>query len=289
MTKKEKFLKKIAKEFPKISWSRAKHITRGWDHDVIILDDSLVFRFPKSREYRNALQYEISFLKYLKRKTSIEIPQYNHIFKDLSGAGYIAVQGKELTKNRFRSLSISNKKHIRVQISSFLSRLHSVSIKIAGKHHTQKENQEHEYRKLISRTKKYAFSKLKAQEKSVIEKYFADLREAVSRPQGKVIAHNDLGAEHIFFDKKSKKVGVIDFSDRALMDPAIDFTGLLEYGPKFVKQVMEKYSGPKDPKLFQRAKLYFKRSALFVMNDSFTGAPCTFQEGYQMFKTRFHT
>ena len=95
--KAEFFLKKIKREFPDLGWSTYTHLTHGWDHDVIILDNKIVFRFPKSKEYAALLKDEIQLLPYLKRKVNAGIPEYKFIFKDKSAAGYPILAGRELS------------------------------------------------------------------------------------------------------------------------------------------------------------------------------------------------
>jgi aminoglycoside 2''-phosphotransferase len=44
-------LKKISDEFPHIAWSSYRYVDEGWDHEVIILDEKIVFRFPTDQQY----------------------------------------------------------------------------------------------------------------------------------------------------------------------------------------------------------------------------------------------
>jgi len=89
------------------------------------------------------------------------------------------------------------------------------------------------------------------------------------------------------WDRKKRKVSVIDFSDCILGDPAVDFAGLHEYGLDFVKRVLSLYGCEKDEHMLHRSLLYFKRIPLFLMNDALQGWHCTFEEGYKMFKKHF--
>jgi len=102
-----------------------------------------------------------------------------------------------------------------------------------------------------------------------------------------VLVHSDLRWEHILWDSRSKQINIIDSSDRTLGDGAIDFVGLLEYGAEFTEKVFALYSGKKDDQMLRRAQLYFKRIPLWIITDSMHGSPCTFEQGYTMFKERF--
>ncbi len=59
------YLKKIKRYFPEIKFKNSKLIEKGWDHDVIVLDNKYIFRFPKKEKYQERLKSEMKFLKYL--------------------------------------------------------------------------------------------------------------------------------------------------------------------------------------------------------------------------------
>ncbi|MET7422995.1 phosphotransferase [Dactylosporangium sp. NPDC005555] len=68
------------------------------------------------------------------------------------------------------------------------------------------------------------------------------LRQTVPAPvDAVVLAHADLGAEHIL-EHDGEVTGVIDWSDAAVTDPALDFARLLrDFGPDFLAQVRDAY------------------------------------------------
>ena len=48
---KRRYLGLIGDDFPAIKYTNVRFIRRGWDNDVLILDERLVFRFPKRASY----------------------------------------------------------------------------------------------------------------------------------------------------------------------------------------------------------------------------------------------
>jgi aminoglycoside phosphotransferase (APT) family kinase protein len=59
----------------------------------------------------------------------------------------------------------------------------------------------------------------------------------------RVVAHADLGAEHIL-ERDGAVTGVIDWSDAAVTDPALDFARVLrDFGPAFLAQALDAYGG----------------------------------------------
>jgi hypothetical protein len=59
--------------------------------------------------------------------------------------------------------------------------------------------------------------------------------------------------EHLLWDGRERRLGVIDFSDMNLSDVAFDFAELYEYGDDFVKGVYRRYSGQRDHLFLERA------------------------------------
>jgi aminoglycoside phosphotransferase (APT) family kinase protein len=59
----------------------------------------------------------------------------------------------------------------------------------------------------------------------------------------RVLAHADLGAEHIL-EHDGVLTGVIDWTDAAITDPAVDFGRLYrDFGPRFLGDVISSYGG----------------------------------------------
>ena len=52
-------------------------------------------------------------------------------------------------------------------------------------------------------------------------------------------------------------------------------------------RVYELYKGKKDDQLLHRSQLYFKAIPLIEMKGALRGYPCTFKEGYEMFRKMY--
>ena len=285
--KAESFLQKIKNNFPQISWEKYRILTHGFDHVVIILDEKIIFRFPKAKEYKSEFENETQLLNYLKKKVKVGIPEYTYISKNKSLAGYKILSGRELTATRFRKLSVLEKEKLAKQIADFLTSLHTTTKSIITKYNIHTENPRKEHSKFVRDTKKLVFPRLNKKEVQIIENYFSELKNALDHTFSNALLHNDLTSAHILWDNKKNQVNIIDFSDRAFGDPASDFAGLWEYGSKFVKNVYRLYQGKKDNTLLYRSQLYFKRIPLSDMKNSLQGYPREFKQGYNLFKKVF--
>ncbi len=283
----EFFLDQIRQEFPHLKWNKYVDTTNGWDHHVFILDDKIVFRIPKDKEYADKLNDEIQLLSYLAKKVRVNIPVYKYVSKKKSLAGYPIVAGRVLKPPTFKRLPVSEKKVIAKQIANFLSTLHATPKSIIKKYGVKHIDQEREYKKLARETKKFLSPRLRKDEIEQINEYFEQIKATLRHKYSNVLTHNDFSFEHILWDSSKKQIGVIDFSDRALADPASDFFSLCEYGQKFLEQVYSLYTGKKDKYFLGRSQLYFKKIPLSMMKHGLTGKNCTFKEGYELFKKRF--
>jgi aminoglycoside 2''-phosphotransferase len=288
MTVKAEFLlQNIANNFPQLKWKEYRVLTHGWDHIVVVLDGKIIFRFPKDKRYKGRVQNEIELLKYLKKRLDVGIPEYIYVPRNRSFGGYGMLSGRELTCQRFRRLSPSQKDAVARQLAGFISTLHATPKSVITRYSVRTEDLAELYEHLIRRSRELLFPRFRKEDIQRTEEYFRELKGALSRHYSNVFVHNDLGPEHILWQHKSREINIIDFSDCALGDPAIDFSGLLEYGPEFAERVFKLYAGEKDRHMLKRAQLYCKRMSLLIMEDSMQGLPCTFEQGYAMFRERF--
>jgi aminoglycoside phosphotransferase (APT) family kinase protein len=77
----------------------------------------------------------------------------------------------------------------------------------------------------------------------------------------RVLAHADLGAEHIL-EQDGLPTGVIDWSDAAYTDPALDFARLYrDFGPQFLTAALDAYGGMDDPDEAMARITFFARCA----------------------------
>ena len=77
------------------------------------------------------------------------------------------------------------------------------------------------------------------------------------------VAHADLGAEHLLAVGEDL-TGIIDWSDAAVADPALDLARLYrDFGPEFLRSVVDAYGGLEDAdRTLQRVQYYARCAAL---------------------------
>lgn len=282
----EELLRRIKTNFPELTWKNYKYIDEGWDHQVIILDDKLVFRFPDDAEFKALLKSEISVLKRLEPQVHIRIPHYTYVAPDYSFARYPIVTGQQLTKPYFDSLSPADQTNIAQQLAGFLTTMHRLkranfpSIVVTDMPAWQQEIKE--------LTARHLTSVLHREDFDLVQQTIQTVDEILKIPQPTVPIHGDVYSRHLFWDATGKSIGLIDFSDMNIGDPAFDFAELYEYGDEFVTTMYHAYNGPKNDTFLQRAKTFCKWMGVFMMTDHFLYHKTSFAVARQTFDRTKH-
>jgi aminoglycoside phosphotransferase (APT) family kinase protein len=286
--KKDALVRKLKDEFPDLRWKSAKHNVEGWDHHVLILDNKIVFRFPRMKEYLDILKKEVPLLRYLKSKIKLQIPDYKFVSRKKDFAGYNLIEGIQLTKKEFDKLPGLTKQTIAKQLSEFLTSLHRTPLNIAKSYGLKPTPLRKEYLQLKKDMEKLVYPRVSRKDKALIMDVVEQLRNL--KFLNWVVIHNDLYPAHILMAPNKKSLtGIIDFGDICIDDPALDFCELWIYGRKFVLDVYKYYRGPKDEKFIERSILYNKRVPLCVMNATpQTEGRTAFTKGYQIFKEIYY-
>ncbi len=274
-------LKRIKGSFPDIGWGSYVYIDEGWDHEVIILDNKLVFRFPNDAQY--SLKNETEVLKNLKSLVPLAIPDYSFIAPDFSFVGYKLIAGQVLSKEFFDSLSVDSRTEIAKQLAGFLSALHKIPLDSPYLSLVEKASMRQFQNEVRQQTTEYLKPVLGSQDLSLVMEIIEKIDLLLAKPLPSVFLHGDVYSRHLLWDTDTNKLGIIDFSDMYIGDPAYDFAELHEYGQQFVYEVYKYYSGPKDETFLDRAWAYQRWVGVFMMTDHFVYGKTPFEEARQTF------
>lgn len=254
------FLDEIKKEFPNLKWTKVEEVKRGMDHHVFLLDNKIIFRFPKEEWYGKAFKNEIALMKLLDTKLTTNVPVYKYISKNQRFGGYELVPGKDLERNKLTLQK--NLISIAKGTAQFLNELHAIKLSELKKLKLGNRVVLKEYKRFHRDVEKYLFHKLDPKQKMIVQDFFDRLKKVLKQRTPKVLVHGDLSFDHILLKPDLKSVvGIIDFSDRSLSDTARDFT-FFWHDKKFVNEVFKHYKF-KDDTLLERSKIYFQGSALW--------------------------
>ncbi len=100
----EELTRKIHNEFSKISFSHARLVAEGLANVVVILDEKIVFRFPRTEKHLQLFSQEVQLLEKLHNKLPLPIPYYKYMSADKDFGGYQMIQGSDLTPELLEAL-----------------------------------------------------------------------------------------------------------------------------------------------------------------------------------------
>lgn len=275
--------------YPTLTWARATRTEEGWDHVVVLChgcsgDDALghtdlVFRFPTDEQAHTQLPTEIAVLDHLASRVEASIPRYTHVPDGVPFAGYPMVRGRRLTPDLLHSLPFTEQTTVAAQLGGLLSALHiqdtSVPPMDLVPHSYQPENLDF-VRGIVENNMPDV---LTADEMRTAREICDEVAALQSTLLPRAFLHYDIYARHLYWDRGSDgdatsaggedrntgRLGLIDFTDMCLGDPAVDFAELYEYGPGFVREVLARYVGRIDATFLDRAWIYQRFAGLYML------------------------
>lgn len=285
MSKIQSYTQKIKKIDPNLRIDSIDFNQEGQYNDVLIVNQSFIFRFAKVPDAIKTLHQEVTVQQKLKDHLSIKIPKplYINIKPEVLGevfVGYTMIPGKPLWRDQFQKITNGNtKQKIATQLATFLKELHHPSVlKVISEDLSQSDTQEEWidlYRQV--REKLYSFMRPDAllQVADHFEKHLGNSEQSFFEPR---VRHGDFGTGNIIYNPESLSIeGIIDFGNVAVGDPASDFAGLLSsYGEDFYKQCSSIY--PAMEQAYDRVKFY---CGTFALQEALFGFENDDQEAFQ--------
>jgi aminoglycoside 2''-phosphotransferase len=255
---------RIIKECFQVQVRTARPIQAGWSSFVLLVNDELIFRFPRRPEIEAGLEKEIRLLPELAQALPVSVPHFEFIWRggpsyDGLFVGYKKIAGVPLESD---SLSSDKLDHLARHLVVVLSALHRFPVQQATRLQVpggSADRWRQEYREFYAWIQHHIVPLLEplAQAATVAlwEGFLADDAHFQFRP---VLIHRDLGGEHILCDAEQGLVaGIIDWEDAAIGDPALDFVGLhCDVGREFAEQVLSGYQGQVDKTFWPRVIFY---------------------------------
>jgi aminoglycoside 2''-phosphotransferase len=276
------FVERIRQHFPALTVERVRelpHVGWGGDSDALLVNDALVFRFPRRPEVAEALAVEVCLLPALAPRMPVAIPDFRYVAyppaHDASEAaslgpttsarrplfvGYPTIEGEPLTPAVFETVAAEPAlvERMAAQLGGFLSALHTFlpeparACGVPAPAASIYDRVARQYAFWQARV----YPSLEADERRFLDRLFAAfLGDARHFRQGPVLCHGDLTSDHILFAPSRGQgiAGIIDFGDVCFGDPAGDFVWRFEYGDRFFERVLAHYRAPlHDPEAFAR-------------------------------------
>lgn len=276
---------KITANFPKLNLKKINYLNSGIDNDIIFVNDSLVFRFPKKADTKRLLKTELPFLLFLNKHLKTKLPNPQYVAKDTSFVGYPLIQGTGLTVPMFKALTASQQNKLAKDLANFLSELHAISPSQLKPFALRTRHAATELRRLKLAYKTYLAPKISIKDKQIFADFFTNLAIILKYPTKPVLVHGDLSGDNLVVTTRGQLAGVIDFTDRAIHEAAFDFVHLWAFGPEFVKSVAAHYYQPSQ-NLVDRSRLFAQANAVWnmVYAVKISHSQTSFNREYRTFK-----
>ncbi|HET9371161.1 MAG TPA: phosphotransferase [Vicinamibacterales bacterium] len=242
----------VRAQFPEIGSDTVRHLGEGCDSVAIEIDGRWVFKFPKRADVDAELVREMRVLPPLARTAPLAMPDYR--FRGEPSAdfphhfgGYVKIAGVPAIGVTADGAPVPS---WATTIAGFLTWLHTAAIDEAiaqGVEHQTTAS-------LVDELKSDALGDLEAVARIAPDAPLAAWRRFIEdsppprEDRRRSLVHRDFAAEHVLVDRATRAItGVIDWSEIAVANPAVDLAGLYHWGgARFVDAVLAHYGGPID-------------------------------------------
>ncbi len=184
----------------------------GFDHEVVVADEAWVFRFPRRPVVAEALAIEIELLPRLGEALPVEVPRFEYVSRDPPFVGYRLIDGDPLVDEDGGG------------VRAFLAALHAFD---AAGLPVDRPDWIAMYRRQCAEFERVVVPLLDPALGERARTLFTEVETLTGFSP--VLVHADLGPEHLRV-RDSRLVGVIDWGDTRIGDPALDYAWLLN-GP----------------------------------------------------------
>ena len=222
-------------------------VDAGWDYRVLIVDDAWVVRWPRHRLAVEEIEREVELLPVLAPLLPVEVPRFDYVSREPWLVTYRLIRGEPLVAEDPDG------------VRGFLEALHSVDVDDVP---ADRPDWLETYREQADEFRRVVLPLLDADERPRGEALLAEVEMLTGfRP---ALTHSDVGPSHLLV-RDDRLVGVIDWSDARIGDPAIDYAWLLN-GPFGDWDVEEE--------LRRRARIYHRLGPWFEVHyGEFTDQP----------------
>jgi aminoglycoside 2''-phosphotransferase len=223
------------------------HTTDGQSNDVLFVNESLVFRFPRTEVIASTFRAQVTALKSLASRLPLPIPtplyqaldrsQCNQIF-----FGYTRLTGVPMHHEILFALDAPARNRIADQLAQFLKTLHNTPADHAGVSLPVYDTREG-WQTMLQDFRRHLFSHMRPDARDEVAHTF---ETALNDPHQfdftPALRHGDFGGSNILIDPiNGNATGILDFDDLGMGDPAVDASAILYTGEAFFERMCGTY------------------------------------------------
>lgn len=243
----------------------------GQFNDVLILNDELVVRFPRTADAAALLAIETTVLRRLQGHLPLPVPDPEvSAFADDSRRpllmSYRLLPGNPLNRETLDRLWLEDRpsfERIGRQAGEFLRALHAIPIDDMTGQVPRADNAQF-WQQMLDAFRDELFGYVRPEARKAVERQFLDYLgnegNFVFRP---ALRHGDFGGANLLVDADARALcGVIDFGAVALGDPASDLAAIAAFDDRLALCMRPAYPELFAPDALQRVAFYRSTFAL---------------------------
>jgi aminoglycoside 2''-phosphotransferase len=262
-------VRRLSAVYPELAVETVCFGPAGQYNDTLIVNRTVIFRFPRFKDLRAGLPGEIAFLRAIQGHVSLPIPDpvyasWGFEVPEAAFIGYPLIPGRPLWRKTLQSLDDHALDVLVTQLAVFLRGLHGVPpLTIADD--LPNLDSRRRWAEIYARVREDLFPHLRVEGSLAVAAHFeAFLDYAHNFEYSPALRHGDPGPGNVLFDWASQSLtGIIDFDFAGLGDPAVDWSVVLTpclYGEAFVRRLLRLH--PVSEPSLARARFYRKTWAV---------------------------
>jgi aminoglycoside 2''-phosphotransferase len=274
MEKQKACLQTIAEFYPDLPIRSARwHNEDGQYNDILIVNETIIFRFPKYAEGFQTIQDEVRILSRIQGVTTLAVPNpiYTSKGEQRPGKvfmGYAMLPGEPLWRETLQSIGAEETlQRLAVQLAGFLKELHSIPVESLGTDLPVHDSLT-EMATMYAEIRTYLFSYMRQDACDGVTHLFEEYLDTPrSHDYPLSLYHGDFGGSNILYNREFQRIsGIIDFGFAGLGDPAHDIAAVSTFGESFLARFHDPYPGIES--MLERASFY---KGTFALSEALHG------------------
>jgi aminoglycoside 2''-phosphotransferase len=248
MDKLHRYIQAITEAYPDLTIDNARlHNTDGQFNNLLIINEDLIFRFPRYVEGIKTLQNEVRILLQIQGRLPFPVPhpiftRFDESTPAQNFIGYRMLPGTPLWRETLKQMADAPIWSLAEQLAHFLIALHSIPVEDLGSGLHIHDRLE-EWIDLYEEFRRNLYPLMRPDACDAMSRHFETyLNDASLHTFQPALRHGDFGAGNLLFDPESHTLcGVIDFGFAGIGDPAIDIAAVSTLEPRLFTHFQKIY------------------------------------------------
>jgi len=274
----------IRRACPDLELHSMEPIGSGQNNVIKLVNEELIFRFPKYKEGTTRLKHEADLLSFIADRLPLDVPlpltcclDDDAIYRPF--ICYRKVNGEPLEAERLLQLGHDVLRRLAGQLAGFLRQLHSMNLGDLFEEERSTFDPYAEWEDLYERIQSKLYPDLKPEAREWTDQHFGQFLHAkTASPIVPVLVHGDFGTSNLLYDPDELRIcGILDFDEAGIGDPAVDYAALrASYGESFFKLVLDEH--PEVQRMMDRVLFY---QGTFALQEALFGLENGDSEAFQ--------